>query len=119
MLWPVLTKGRSVLKFPDDPNGDVLRSMYDSGMDLSVPHDIEFFHEFSDLATASAMAEHVKKNMKVSNIEVDANDNDGWDVVCIIKLIPTHQGITSLELALKKIAEENGGSAEGWGVMQE
>lgn len=106
------------MMFPNDPNGDVLQRMHESGMDLSVSHNIEYFHEFSDLSSANAMAEHVKKIMNVSSIEIEENDDGGWDVVCIIALIPTHAGITKLELALKKIAEENGGSAEGWGVMQ-
>ena len=35
------------MDFPSDENGDVLRRMYESGMDLSMSYDIDFYHFFS------------------------------------------------------------------------
>lgn len=43
--------------------------------------------------------------------------NEGFDVLCIVPMIPTHAGITEMEQKLGKIAESCGGDADGWGVL--
>ena len=123
------------MPFPNDANGAVLQSMIDAGMDLNQEHEIEFCHLFPDEESALAM----EQRMSDMNIDVDiynnaelleeADDEDefgdmddsigeGFDVICLVTMVPTHEEITRLELELGDIARECGGEPDGWGVMQ-
>ena len=123
------------MPFPNDANGAVLQSMIDAGMDLTQEHEIEFCHLFPDEESALAM----EQRMSDMNIDVDiynnaelleeADDEDefgdmddsigeGFDVICLVTMVPTHEEITRLELELGDIARECGGEPDGWGVMQ-
>ena len=102
--------------FPDDVNGDVLRRMVDSGMDLSQTYDMEFFHVFTSKEKAEGMCKFVYD--KGIRVKLNQTDDGNWDVCCIIPMVPTYKEITETECKLEKIAENNGGVSEGWGVLQ-
>lgn len=107
---------KKAIGFPNDANGDVLKRMYKSGMDLTIEYEIEFFHVFSDKASAEKMCEEAyKNNFKVFLTEYD----ESWDVCCIKKIVPKHKTITDTESYLGKIAERYNGTSDGWGVLQE
>lgn len=106
--------------FPNDVNGDVLKRMYDSGMDLSMPYNIDFYHFFEKKRNAILMYSYIKKNSM--NIQVEISENEGkqgWDVCCTLKLLPTHQNITNTELFYDELAKKFNGYGDGWGVLQE
>lgn len=106
------------MEFPNDANGDVLRSIFESGMDLSVPHDIDFVHLFAQETKAVVMRDRVRQ----MGLQADVEPNDtvgGFDVRVVVRIVPTHANITRTELQLAAIATESGGQADGWGVLQE
>ena len=106
------------MRFPKDENGDVLRRMHKAGMDLLAEHNIDFCHLFSTKSKANAMARRCRK----IGVNAVVEENDvvgGWDVRCIVSMVPTHAAITETELKLGQIAEQCGGEADGWGVLQE
>jgi hypothetical protein len=122
------------MRFPNDANGAVLQSMVDAGMDLTQEHEIEFCHLFPDEDSALEM----ERRMSDMNIDVDLYNNaelmegaeadefgeidesmgEGFDVICLVTMVPTHAEITRMELELGEIARECGGEPDGWGVMQ-
>ena len=123
------------MPFPNDANGAVLQSMVDAGMDLTQEHEIEFCHLFPDEESALEM----DKRMSDMNIDVELYNNaelleeadeedefgeiddaigEGFDVVCLVTMVPTHEEITRMELELGDIARACGGEPDGWGVMQ-
>jgi hypothetical protein len=106
------------MEFPSDTNGDVLRRMFNSGMDLSLQFDIDFWHLFEAEDLATLMLDRVRAQGLIG--EVSRNEVvGGFDVRVIVRMVPTHEGITDIELELQAVAEECGGIADGWGVLQE
>ena len=122
------------MKYPNDANGAVLQSMVDAGMDLSQEHEIEFCHLFPDEDSALEM----EQRMSNMNIDVDIYNNaelmedaeedefgeideslgEGFDVICLVAMVPTYEEVCRVELELGDIARECGGEPDGWGVMQ-
>ncbi|RLS56486.1 MAG: ribonuclease E inhibitor RraB [Planctomycetota bacterium] len=133
------------MEFPNDENGSVLQSMQDAGMDLNREYNVEFWHVFKEETSAQEMERRVSalgiQTEVFDNSELDESDlfdddedgdddgesfegddeemelNEGFDVLCIVPMIPTHAGITEMEQKLGKIAESCGGEADGWGVL--
>jgi len=122
------------MPFPNDANGAVLQSMVDAGMDLTQEHEIEFCHLFPDEESALKM----EQRMSDMNIDCDLYNNaelmedfeedefgeideslaEGFDCICLVTMVPSHEEITRMELELGNIARECGGEPDGWGVMQ-
>lgn len=123
------------MQFPNDANGVVLQSMADAGMDLTQEYEIEFCHLFPDEASALKMNRRMtemKIDVELYNNaelmedaeedefgEIDESIGEGFDVICLVTMVPTHEEITRVELELGEIARECGGEADGWGVMQD
>lgn len=106
------------MRFPEDETGDALRRMYEAGADLLQTHNIELWHLFARQSDAEAMS--VRSRAVGITADVDENDEvEGWDVRCVVPMVPTHRSITETELTLGHIAEECGGKADGWGVLME
>jgi hypothetical protein len=107
----------SSLTFPDDGNGDVLRAMVQDGDDLSVSRNVDFEHVFPSLEGALAFIGAVAN--RSDTVQLSWFDEEGcWNVQVTRHMVPTHQGVTELELSLGRIARNHGGSADGWGCVQ-
>ena len=103
--------------FPDDENGDVLRRMFDGGDDMSQPRIIDFCFAFPERKQALAFAEIVddrELEVCISYYE----EREMWQAIVKRYMIPTHEDITQLELALSTHAQSVGGEPDGWGCMQ-
>jgi Regulator of ribonuclease activity B len=105
------------MEFPQDENGDVLRQMHEAGFDLSVKQDIDFWHLFDDEDDGAEMVRRVGA-MAIQVRMIENRKQSGWDVQCIVSMVPTHAAITQMERKLAEIADECGGHPQGWGVLQ-
>ena len=114
------------LEFPNDENGDVLRSMLADGDDLSVARDIDFSLLFSDEESAKAFCViFAEKGYEVDygpwEVDLDniIDQNFGkWNVQVVQHMIPDHAEITAFEAELQAVAETLGGRNDGWGCYQ-
>src|SRR5262245_56593301 len=106
------------MEYPHDENGDVLRQMYEAGMDMSAEHEIDLWHLFDDQDDAEEMVRRVG-TMGIQARMKENRDSDAWDVQCIVPMVPTHAAITEMERKLAEVADECGGHPQGWGVLQE
>jgi hypothetical protein len=104
-------------QFPDDENGSVLRRMLDNGDDLSQPRIIDFYFTFSQRRQALVFADIVDERDVEIYISYD-EESEMWEVCVKRHMVPTHEHITALELALTRRAESVGGEADGWGCVQ-
>lgn len=121
------------MEYPNDENGSVLQSMRDAGMDMAREYPIEFWHLFPDQESAQAMLDELSQigiQAELFDNSEDLDDEDldydeeieageGFDVLCIVPMVPTHEAITSMESRLGSLAERHGGSADGWGLYNE
>lgn len=105
-------------QFPNDDNGDALRHMAEQGVDLSLSHQVDFEHVFSDEARARAFADAISEF--VVDTKVHAPDEEDpeqeWEVQCRIAMVPSHAEITAMEMKLEAAASEQGGYSDGWGL---
>ena len=105
-------------EYPDDENGDVLRQLAAMGVDLTSPRVVDFEHCFSDEVSARAFQRAVVETVLTATVIAPKSEGDrGWEVQCKVRLIPTHEAITSTELRLAHAAQELGGFPDGWGSM--
>jgi len=107
------------MDFPNTDDGEMLREMHKAGMDLTAPHNIDFFINFGKKKDAEKMQAEVEKNGTEAIYSLDENeDHDGWILCCTIAMVPRHDDIIEIERAFDKIAATHKGESDGWGVLQ-
>jgi hypothetical protein len=101
--------------YADDVNGRVLRSMNASGADMTVPYDVDFEHVFPDLGAAEGFRERIgKAGCRVELCEYDGASGYFWQVRVVVRMVPTHAAISSVERELGVMAEACAGRSDGW-----
>lgn len=106
------------MTFPDDENGGLLAEMHQAGVDLSQPHDVDFFHLFEKKPNAEKMAKIMSEQHPEAKVVLEEDDTPGvWDVNCTISVVPSHDNISQLEKTYEVIAEKCEGYADGWGIL--
>jgi regulator of RNase E activity RraB len=109
-------------QFPADENGQTLRAIAESGVDLTVIREVEFAHRAPDESSATEFAEKAAElGFEVEVYEPDEEaleegDTD-WDVICTHNMVPTHGAISQIEAELAKLARKHGCREDGWGFM--
>jgi hypothetical protein len=109
---------KSESDFPDDENGEVLRRMAATGVDLVSPRVMDFEHCFPNEHSARAFHEAVRETvLKARLIPPEPKEGSGWEVQCRQRMIPTHAAITETEAKLAAVARKFGGYPDGWGTL--
>ncbi|WP_286264483.1 ribonuclease E inhibitor RraB [Thalassotalea atypica] len=105
------------MTFPNDETGQVLAEMADAGIDLTVIHDVVFFHLFENKADAEAMLAHLTDTAPdmVVTLQPDETPNV-WDVDCKVKMTPSYDGIVAQEAEFEQLAQKFKGYNDGWGI---
>jgi len=107
------------MNVPNTEDAMILQEMQQTGMDLTVPHYIDFFINFGKKKNAENMLNEVNTNDSNMTVVLSENEtHDGWVLCCTIQMIPTHDDIVDTERALDKIAAKYHGESDGWGVLQ-
>lgn len=105
------------MKFPTDETGQVLAEMHQAGIDLSIMHDVVFFHLFEQKSQAQSMAEYINENMKNVTVSIHPDETPNvWDLDCSIKIVPTYDEILKQEIEFENIANKFSGYNDGWGI---
>ena len=103
-------------QFPDDATGEVLRDMHQHGVDLSVPHLVEFALLFPDRKTAERCAAEVTKLGRFE-VTVHKNNAKAFDVLAKRSMALDYNAISQEEVELATVASAFGGQLDGWGVL--
>jgi hypothetical protein len=105
-------------RFPNDTNGRVLRSMQQSGADMTAKYAVDFEHVFANLDGAKDFEQRiVVKEYRTELSEYDGASGYYWQVRVIVRMVPTHSKITRMEMELATLAEACGGRSDGWGIL--
>ncbi len=112
------------MNYPNDENGQVLRSLAAQGVDLSLPRNVDFAHLLPDEVSAHAFAAAAERQgYQVEVYEPDEESREEgvteWDVLCTRRMVPTHADITRIETELAALARGFDGRADGWGFMEQ
>lgn len=105
------------MNFPADETGQVLAEMQQAGIDLSVTHDVVFFHLFEQQSQAQAMADYIAQNMSAIKVSVHEDETPNvWDVDCTLAMQPNYDAIVKQEAEFESLAAKFSGYNDGWGI---
>jgi Regulator of ribonuclease activity B len=102
---------------PEEENADVLRRMAADGDDLTKPRHIDFHHLFAREEDAVAFQDAARNQGHQADHDF-WNEPDAWLTTVHIKMVPSLEEITAMELTLNGIARSLGGEPDGWGCME-
>ena len=105
------------MNFPADETGQVLAEMQQAGIDLSISHDVVFFHLFEQQGQAQAMADYLAQNMSTVKVSVHEDETPNvWDVDCTIHMVPSYETVVKQEADFEQLASKFSGYNDGWGI---
>jgi hypothetical protein len=104
------------MQIPDDENGKVLRGMLEGGDTLTKPRMIDFCHAFPSREMTLEFARAVPE--KEYEVCISYYDDEEWQAIVKIHMIPDHAEIFRIESDLGARAVASGGKSDGWGCMR-
>ncbi|SET87767.1 ribonuclease E inhibitor RraB [Thalassotalea agarivorans] len=103
--------------FPNDDTGNVLADMAEAGVDLSVEHNVVYFHLFENKDDAQALAAHIETQYQEYQVTLKPDEIPNvWDVDCVVKQIPSYDNIVEQEQWFEKLSAKFNGYNDGWGI---
>jgi hypothetical protein len=107
------------MQFPDDDNGQMLAAMAESGIDLTLELEVDFFLVFDDKRDAESALEVLSKQDEEGELELNFDeDSSKWEVIVCTNMVPDYDALVAKEIQLNDFAKEFDGVSDGWGVMQ-
>ena len=101
--------------YPNDPTGDALRSIAESGSDMNQPMEIEYHIFVEDQAAGDAVSTALRAAGLDTEVWCD-EETDEWTCTCYKTMLATYDGILETEAMLAKLCEALGGTPDGWGT---
>ncbi len=104
------------MKYPDDSDGEVLRSVVDAGADMSRSMIIDFAVVAADERAARAIADLVADQ----GFDPSLSDNGrggSWCVYCSKSMLATYEGVVAAQEHLGKLVAGHGGRCDGWATF--
>lgn len=106
--------------FPDDDDGDVLRSLQKKGVDLSQPRSIDFYCYARDRSTAERIAAILDER----GVKSDVFDSDEpepahqrYSVYASKWMVPDYEELLRIQAELNAVLARFGTSCDGWGTL--
>ncbi|WP_316569339.1 ribonuclease E inhibitor RraB [Neobacillus sp. YIM B06451] len=103
-------------KFPDDADGQVLKNLYEDGVDFKQPQNVDFFVAVPDKESGEAILKLLREDGFNSELEQDEKSEE-WTCYCFVRMLLNHQDIIDIQKRLDELSEPFGGYSDGWGVM--
>ena len=112
------------MNWPDDADGDVLRSLEEDGFDFDKEYLVDFDVDFNKWPLSQEEKIEIKKLYPQSRFfdpdEEDIEDGNTIGYVNIqIKSKITYEFVVKTQEELSRVMEPFGGFCEAWGVMSE
>jgi len=105
------------MNFPTDETGQVLAEMQQAGVDLSLTHNVVFFHLFEQESQAQAMADFITKSVKDVSVNVHPDETPNvWDLDCTMQIVPSYDAVIKQEADFEQLANKYSGYNDGWGI---
>lgn len=107
--------------YPNDADGDVLRSLAAKGVDLTQPRLIEFYC----YAATSLIAEKISEKLTALGFKCDifedddegATDDTRISVYAGRVMVPSYQGVTQVQNELNILLKEYETYCDGWATL--
>jgi hypothetical protein len=110
------SKETTSLKFPDDPNGEALKSLYKEGLDFRKSHSVEFFIAVPDKDSGDRLTDILKAEGFNCFLEQD-DETDEWSCCTSKNMLLDYDAIVEIQNRLDHLSKPHGGFSDGWGVF--
>jgi hypothetical protein len=104
------------LKFPDDANGQALKSLYKDGIDFKKTHSVEFFIAVPDKKAGELLTDILKNEGFHCFLEQD-DETDEWSCCTSKNMLLDYNSIIEIQNKLDQLSKPHGGFSDGWGVF--
>ncbi|MFD2444774.1 ribonuclease E inhibitor RraB [Bacillus sp. CGMCC 1.16607] len=104
------------MKFPNDADGDALRSLYKEGLDFKKQHSVEFFVAVSNKDAGEKLAIVLKGEGFNCFLEQD-DDTEEWACCCSKRMLLNYSELIKIQKKLDDLSKPHGGYSDGWGVF--
>lgn len=109
-------KEETSLKFPDDANGQALKSLYKEGLDFRKAHSVEFFIAVPDKNSGEVLTDVLKAEGFNCFLEQD-DETDEWSCCTSKNMLLDYDKIVEIQNKLDSLSKPHGGFSDGWGVF--
>jgi hypothetical protein len=103
------------IQYPDDADGDALRSVASMGCDMTKPMEIDFFVAVPDQEAGQRVAELATGHGYRTKVVFDEED-DAWDCYCTKLMVPTYEAVCGAQSELDELSRPVNGYTDGWGT---
>ncbi|KIL45032.1 ribonuclease E inhibitor RraB [Jeotgalibacillus soli] len=104
------------MKFPNDADGQVLKTLYNEGINFKKPHNVDFFIAVPNKKKGEMVLEVLKNNGYNAQLEQD-DETDEWTCYCSKKMQLKHGELVAMQKKLDDLCRPYEGQADGWGIM--
>lgn len=101
--------------WPQDADGDVLRSLLDDGFDFDNPVDIDFNVDFSTWPPPEQFLETLRAQFPHLQV-YEPDSHDGY-VRFVVHALLTYDLVMFVQNSVSQMAAPFGGVCESWGVL--
>ena len=109
-----------MINFPDDDDGDVLRSLQRQGVDLSKPRSIDFYCYARDRATADQIAAFLDEYGFKSDVS-DCDEPEPaplrYSVYAATWMVPDYDALLRTQAEINDLLRQFGTHCDGWGTL--
>lgn len=102
--------------YPNDADGDALRSIAASGSDMSRPMLIDFAIDAASKSIAQACLAAIEDAGFEASLYQDDEDQR-WSVYVPIRMIAEYDAIVRTQKILGELVADLGGTPDGWGTF--
>ncbi|HYK75223.1 MAG TPA: ribonuclease E inhibitor RraB [Pseudoneobacillus sp.] len=104
------------MKFPNDADGDALRSLYNEGINFKKPQSVEFFVAVPNKQSGEKLSQVLKN--EGFNCFLDQDDEtDEWACCFSKRMLLNHSELVKMQKKLDELSKPHGGYSDGWGVF--
>jgi hypothetical protein len=108
-------------RYPNDADGDALRTVAENGADMSRPMLVDFMVAVSSSAAAESIARAARPlgydAKVVRDTDDDGNEEDTWTVYCSKTMLLDYDSVIAAQAELDRVSGPFGGYSDGWGTF--
>ncbi len=101
------------MNFPDNADGDLLKSLYESGLDAAKTHVFEYDIEFSFWPPANAALDLLKEKYGELRVYEPEDDYSGYVVISIESKL-SYEFVVNTQNKVTQFMSKYGGVCEAW-----
>lgn len=106
------------MKFPSDEDGQVLKMLYNRGVNFEEPQNVELFVAVPNEESGISVKKTLENEGFSCELAQDEDSNE-WTCYCYVSMILLYDDIIDIQKRLELIAQPYGGYSDGWAVMVE